>query len=99
LQRAESGTCPDPASLNQALDVLDSRELTSRTNQSRAATRNSFDSAGDFLSQIDRERNGVPTSEAEALRRAVALSVEQYAPPLGMDLTITTYIPDTVASP
>ena len=60
------------------------RELTSRTNQSRAATRNSFDSAGDFLSQIDRERNGVPTSEAEALRRAMALSVEQYAPLLGM---------------
>ena len=58
--------------------------MTSRTSQSSAATRNSFEFAGDFLSQINRERNGIPTSEAEALRRAMALSVEQYAPLLGM---------------
>lgn len=51
---------------------------------SHATICRSFNTTADFLSQIERERNGVPMSEAEALRRAMALSVEQYTSLMGM---------------
>lgn len=58
--------------------------MANQTNQNRSATRRSEGGAGNFLLQVERERHGVTTTEAEALRRALALSVDRYAPLLGM---------------
>ena len=48
------------------------------------AAHRSFEPTENFLSQVERERYGVSITEAEALRRAMALSVDRYASILGM---------------
>jgi len=52
--------------------------------ENRRSTRSPAPDPGDFLSRIERERHGVSTTEAEALRRSMGMSVEVYARLLGI---------------
>jgi hypothetical protein len=40
--------------------------------------------AVDVLAQVERERHGISTTEAEQLRRSMGMSVNDYAPLIGM---------------